>query len=262
MTPIFLISYVVVQGPHHTTCSSDLSLSWRQGGKQDVGISSKCKRQLDAMCVTRFLSHMDSWVVTPCQDCTQLANEQLWRSWTPVLLWAFGNVQHSWSIERGYHDSWRECPVCLYNGQSWETLDILRLQRFCQKVSTKTIRVAPRTLPATSASAKQHCLRVYVQVQQWQRVGIDANGWGWAIHDVRMVPVMTEMKPAPDYLLDVIHCGWKADCSTRRCSCRKYNLESSSTCSECKGLHCSNVTLPEPESDPEEEYTLAGPKNK
>ena len=27
MTPSFLFSYVVVQGPHHTTCSSDLSLS-------------------------------------------------------------------------------------------------------------------------------------------------------------------------------------------------------------------------------------------
>jgi len=36
---------------------------------------------------------------------------------------------------------------------------------------------------------------------------MDANGWGWAICDERMVPVMTEMKPAPDYLLDVIHCG-------------------------------------------------------
>jgi len=148
--------------------------------------------------------------------------------------------------------------VCLYNGQPGETLDILRHQRFCKKVSTSTVRVEPRTLPPTSASAKQHCLRVYVQVQQWQGVGMEANGWGWAIRDERMVPVMTEMKPAPDYLLDAIHCGCKADCSTQRCSCRKYNLECSSACSECKGLHCSNVTLPEPESDPEEEYALVG----
>ena len=90
---------------------------------------------------------------------------------------------------------------------------------------------------------------------------MDANGWGWAIRDERMVPVMTEMKPAPDYLLDAIHCSCKADCSTRRCSCRKYNLECSSACSECKGLHCSNLTLPEPESDPEEEYALVGPED-
>ncbi|KAG1701346.1 hypothetical protein GQR58_004811 [Nymphon striatum] len=152
--------------------------------------------------------------------------------------------------------------VCLYNGQPGETLNKLRLQRFCQKVSTSTVRVEPRTLPPTSASAKQHCLRVYVQVQQWKGVGMDANGWGWAIRDERMVPVMTEMKPAPDYLLDAIHCGCNTDCSTRRCSCRKHNLECSTACSECKGLHCSNVTLPEPESDPEEEYALAGPEDK
>ena len=88
--------------------------------------------------------------------------------------------------------------VCLYNGQAGETLDILRLQRFCQKVSTSTVRVEPRTLPPTSASAKQCCLRVYVQVQQWQGFDMDANGWGWAIRDKRMVPVMTKMKPAPD----------------------------------------------------------------
>ena len=101
--------------------------------------------------------------------------------------------------------------VCLYNGQAGETLDILRLQRFCQKVSTSAVRVEPRTLPTTSASAKQHCLRVYVQVQQWQGVDMDANGSGWAIRDERMVPVMTEMKPAPVYLLDAIHCSCKAD---------------------------------------------------
>ena len=102
---------------------------------------------------------------------------------------------------------------------------------------------------------------MYVQVQQWQGVGMDANGWGGAIRDERMVPVMTEMEPAPDYLLDAIHCGSNADCSTRRCSCRKYNLECSAACTECQGLHCSNVTLPEPESDPEEECALASPED-
>jgi len=62
---------------------------------------------------------------------------------------------------------------------------------------------------------------------------MDANGWGWAIRDERIVPVMTEMEPAPDYLLDAIHCCCNADCSTRRCSCRKYNLECSAACTEC-----------------------------
>jgi len=36
--------------------------------------------------------------------------------------------------------------VCLCNGQPGETLDTLRLQRFCQKVSTSIVRVELRTL--------------------------------------------------------------------------------------------------------------------
>ena len=35
----------------------------------------------------------------------------------------------------------------------------------------------------------------------------------------------------------------------------------STTYSECKGLHCSNMTLPEPESDSEEEYALVRPED-
>jgi len=58
------------------------------------------------MCVTSFLSHMDSWVVIPRQDCTQLANQQLWRSWTPVRI-SLGFWQRSTLLERRKRISWQ-----------------------------------------------------------------------------------------------------------------------------------------------------------
>jgi len=44
-------------------------------------------------------------------------------------------------------------------------------------------------------------------------------------------------------------------------ACGKVFRCSQSALSECKWLHYSNVTLPEPESDPEEEDSLVGPKD-
>ena len=135
--------------------------------------------------------------------------------------------------------------VCLYGGSPGESLDTLRLQSFHKKVSSSTTAVQPRSLPPTSAAARYHSLRVYHQVQQWQCNDLDPEEWGWMIQNDVLVPIMTDLKPAPQYLLEAIHCGCKTDCSTRRCGCRKYGLECSLACSNCKGLHCKNVTLEE-----------------
>jgi hypothetical protein len=142
--------------------------------------------------------------------------------------------------------------VCLYNGQEDERLDTLRLQRFHQKVASSTVCVQPRILPPTSSSAKYHSQRVYHQVQEWSGVHLRAEDWGWKTNNGMMVPVHTDLKPAPDNLLEAINCNCKADCGTLRCSCRKHGLECSPACGECKGLLCSTVTLPEPESDNED----------
>ena len=46
-----------------------------------------------------------------------------------------------------------------------DTLDTLRYQRFLAKVSSYATTVQIQTLPPTSAVAKYHSLRVYLQVQ-------------------------------------------------------------------------------------------------
>ena len=103
--------------------------------------------------------------------------------------------------------------------------------------------IRPQTLPPTSAAARYHNVRVYLQVQQWLVVcNMKKTDWGWMTKDENVVPVMTLVPPTPDELLLVIRCNCKTECSTARCSCRKHSLECSPTCGQCRGIGYSNST--------------------
>ena len=47
------------------------------------------------------------------------------------------------------------------------------------------------------------------------------------------------LQPAPDNILNIIKCNCKANCDSKRCTCRKSGLECSMACGECRGM-CSN----------------------
>ncbi len=66
--------------------------------------------------------------------------------------------------------------------------------------------------------------------------------WGWMTKDENLVPVMTDLPPAPDELLRGIRCNCTTDCSTARCNCRKHSLECSPACGQCRSIGCSNST--------------------
>ena len=103
--------------------------------------------------------------------------------------------------------------------------------------------IRPQTLPPTSAAARYHNMRLYLQVQQWLVVcNMKETDWGWVTKDENIVPVMTDLLPAPDELLRVIRCNCTTDCSTGRCSCRKHSLECSPACGQCQAIGCSNST--------------------
>jgi len=55
--------------------------------------------------------------------------------------------------------------ICLYSGRMEDNLNSLRSQRLHQKLSSCATAVQVKTLPPTSAAAKYHSLRVYLQVQ-------------------------------------------------------------------------------------------------
>ena len=61
------------------------------------------------------------------------------------------------------------------------SLNVLRHQRFLNKVATHLTHVDPSSLPPTSASAKFHSFRVYFQVSCWKNPmnTLNPTHWGW-----------------------------------------------------------------------------------
>ncbi|CAH3149612.1 unnamed protein product, partial [Porites lobata] len=134
---------------------------------------------------------------------------------------------------------------CLYGGRPNEGLDVLRYRRFCEKVATSNTTVQVQSLPPTSAAARYHSARVYLQVQQWMGRGKNLNpeDWGWLRIQDRLHARTTDQPPAPYNLLKVIRCTCKQGCDSRRCSCRKFGIPCSFACSECRGVNCSNSSI-------------------
>ena len=132
--------------------------------------------------------------------------------------------------------------VYLYNGKPGETLDALRVVKFCQKVSVSTLCVQPQTLPPTSAAAYNHSLRVYHQVQTWKGNNMQPCDWGWKVHNANLIPIMTDKDVAPKTILEVIRCNCKSSCTSMRCSCRRSGLDCSPACGQCRGV-CGNMSL-------------------
>ena len=124
-------------------------------------------------------------------------------------------------------DAGETALVCLHSGKEGDNLDDLRYAKFCDKVATNKVHIRPQTLFPTSAAARYHSMRVYLQVQQWLGVcNMKETDWGLMINkDDNLVPAMTDLPPAPDELLRVIRCKCTTDCSAGRCSCRKHSLE-------------------------------------
>ena len=83
--------------------------------------------------------------------------------------------------------------VNLYSGnKKGETLDQLRVQKFCQKVRSSTTCVHPHTLPLTSAATQYFNFRVYHQVQTWRGYDLPPTNWGWKVSGSNLIPIMTD----------------------------------------------------------------------
>ena len=134
--------------------------------------------------------------------------------------------------------------VSLYGGKPGEKLDSLRYQRYCEKLATKSSQVQPQNLPPTSAAARYHSLKVYLQVKEWkgEDEGMSVKDWGWKVTDDQVLPMMTDLPAAPECLLRMVRCNCPLDCASARCTCRKHGLECSLACGQCRGAACTNST--------------------
>ncbi|KAK2146284.1 hypothetical protein LSH36_619g01000, partial [Paralvinella palmiformis] len=122
---------------------------------------------------------------------------------------------------------------------STDTLDSLRFSRFQEKVATNKDSVHPKVLPTTSAAAQYHCLRVFHQVQDWKGHKLDPLEWGWKMTDGKMTPVHPDLDAALEYLIKLVRCTCKVDCSKMECGYRSISLACTVPCSESTSV-CAN----------------------
>lgn len=94
--------------------------------------------------------------------------------------------------------------VLMYGGEIGTSLNYLRYVKFNQKVSSATSAINAKSLPPTSAAARQHSYRVHHQIQAWLGNDMDACKWGWCLKDEKLYPVGTTEPPAPKELLSII----------------------------------------------------------
>ena len=107
---------------------------------------------------------------------------------------------------------------------------MLRHKKYSEKVATSLSHVDPKNLLPTSATAKFHCCRVFLQLNQWKdTVTCDMlpESWGWKFTGgLRLI--LTDIAPAPEEFLKIIKCNCTTDC--------KFQMQLSKAWNEV--LHC------------------------
>ena len=170
------------------------------------------------------------------------------------------------STQANVTDAGEKAVIILYDGVQTKhtSLTTLRSEKYRNRTSTSKTFVRSCGMPPTSSAAKQHSLRVRLQIMVWLGHPLNPKDWGWQLKDNKYCPKYTDKQPGPDSLLKVIRCACKTGCSTARCSCRKNGLDCTSACKECKGTSCSNIALVDedilddtaPSMDVDEELSL------
>ena len=148
------------------------------------------------------------------------------------------DTQHDQITEAG-----EKAIVSLYNGGKNDSLDKLRYLRLKEKVVMCSKEIQAWVLPPTSGVAKYHSLRVFYQICEWKGESLIVTEYEWK--DGKVIPLRTDLPPAPDHILEVIHCNCKTGCSTLKCTSRRNGLECTFACGDCKGTSCSNAMDPQ-----------------
>ena len=93
--------------------------------------------------------------------------------------------------------------LALYAGQRLATLDEYMYYAYNRNIAIKSIG-ATFTLAAT---ARQHSLRTYLQLQQWLGRDLPPTEWGWKYHNNSLTLIDTDLPAAPQKLMKVISCN-------------------------------------------------------
>ena len=100
--------------------------------------------------------------------------------------------------------------------------------------------ISTENLLPTEHSASFHSMRTYLQVQAWLGRELSPEDWGFQLIHGQCRPIRMVEAPAPIELLKIIRCNCSQNCSTKVCTCKKFNLFCTVACGQCRGLSCCN----------------------
>ena len=121
--------------------------------------------------------------------------------------------------------------VCrLYNDNQCKLVNDLRYKMFC-----KGKNVQSHQLPPTSAALQYHLKRANYQALLWkkalqQRIHQEPVNHGWQLKEGLLEIVWTDLAPAPQAVMELVCCGCRGTCQTRRCSCVGNGLPCTEAC--------------------------------
>ena len=162
------------------------------------------------------------------------------------VLCRFSKYAESFSKDGQRHDiietAGISTMILLYDGNDKEGLVNLRKKVLLGKVIKAKSFVVPGNLPHTMSATKFHSFRAYFQVMTWKGNELpNPEDWGWYKKHELLYPVLTDLAPAPEYLLKIIRCACKTGCSNFQCQCKKNGLPCSDGCGVCQTTNCCNV---------------------
>ena len=146
--------------------------------------------------------------------------------------------------------------VSLYGEKPGEKLEGMCYQHYCEKLVTNSSQIQHQDLPLTSAAARHHSLRVYLQVKQWKgkNEGMSLEDYRWKVTEGQVLPNrLTDLPAALESLLQMIRCNYLSDCASARCTCQKHGLDCSPVCGQCRGTECTNSPIQFDEDDSQDE---------
>ena len=75
--------------------------------------------------------------------------------------------------------------------------------------------INPLVLPPSPRAGVYHRPRVYHQIKVWlplMNTNCDPMNWGWEMNNGSLSPIMIDVEPGPQDLLEMIRCNCKEPC--------------------------------------------------
>ncbi len=153
--------------------------------------------------------------------------------------------------------------VCYLYGYDSNNINDVRVDMFTTPMAKKKPPPESQYLPPTADALEKHLKRANYQSYIWKHaleadpVLPSLNKSGWIKTQDKLEIDWMENEPAPVAVLELISCGCKTDCSSKRCTCNKSGLactdacNCSNDCANTRNDDQNNLDEDEEESEPE-----------